>query len=224
MELKYYGIEKAENVSPKICEQVGTLDEYTFAKNVGPTDFLTEEEIKNVVHPLKFNGRAKITDAVYDLDIFRLYVNERTRRIIEEYNLTEHQYVKATFKTKTNELLPYYYLHIPLPGVEIYIDYKNSTFYKKDPLKTLGDIEINSKEEFEAKKKEEQKKDCLIFINIRDIALKKEFNPQIDILRLPFIRARYKNLVSERLKNRLEQENVTGIVFKEYPYKISISE
>lgn len=72
MELKYYGIEKAENVSPKICEQVGTLDEYTFAKNVGPTDFLTEEEIKNVVHPLKFNGKSKITEAVYYF--FRLYV------------------------------------------------------------------------------------------------------------------------------------------------------
>ena len=73
MELKYYGIEKAENVSPKICEQVGTLDEYTFAKNVGPTDFLTEEEIKNVVHPLKFNGKSKITEAVYYF--FILYGN-----------------------------------------------------------------------------------------------------------------------------------------------------
>lgn len=224
MELKYYYIDKAENLSPKIYGQFGIMDEYVFVKDVRPWDLLSEEDLESIVYPLKFNGRAKITDAVYDLDIFRLYVNERTRRIIEEYNLTEHQYVKATFKTKTNDLLPYYYLHIPLPGVEKYIDYKNSTFYKDGPLRILGDIDINSKEEFEAKEKEEQKKSRLIFIKIRDIAFTKDFNPTIDILRLLFIDATYKNLVSERLKNRLEQENVTGIVFKEYPFKISISE
>ena len=64
----------------------------------------------------------------------------------------------------------------------------------------------------------------LVFNSIKDIAFTKDFNPETDILRLEYLPTDYKYLVSERLKNRLEQENVTGIVFKEYPYKISISE
>jgi tRNA uridine 5-carbamoylmethylation protein Kti12 len=31
-------------------------------------------------------------------------------------------------------------------------------------------------------------------------------------------------MVSERLKQRLEQEKITGITFEEYPYTISIDE
>ena len=225
MELKYYGIEKAENVSPKICEQVGTLDEYTFAKNVGPTDFLTEEEIKNVVHPLKFNGKSKITEAVYYF--FRLYVNERIKNILEEYNIIKHQYIKATFKTKSNELLSYYYLHIPLPGVTDYVDYKKSTFTETTILgvdkSIVNDVDVNSKEEIRAKEIEKQK-DLLYSIQTKDIVFSKEFDPKTDIFILLDRPSGYDYFVSERLKNRLEQENVTGIVFKEYPYKISISE
>ena len=104
------------------------------------------------------------------------------------------------------------------------IDYKNSTFNGVTLFKTLGDVKVNSKEDYETAWQDGRKKDILYLILIKDIAFTKDFNPETDILRLEYLPTDYKYLVSERLKNRLEQENVTGIVFKEYPYKISISE
>ena len=222
MELKYYYIEKAENLSPKIYEQTGITDEYIFVNKGDNWGLFSEEELDVIVHKLKFNGKAKITEAIYA--DYRIYVNERIRNILEEYNIVMHQYVKATFKTMTSELLPYYYMHIPLPGVTDYVDYKNSTFNGVTLFKTLEDIKVNSKKELEIAEKEGRKKDILYLIQIRDIAFTKEFNPETDILTLLYLPSKYQYLVSERLKNRLEEENITGIIFKEYPYKISISE
>ena len=123
--------------------------------------------------------------------------------------------------------MSYYYLHIPLPGVTDYVDYKKSTFTETTILgvdkSIVNDVDVNSKEEIRAKEIEKQK-DLLYSIQTKDIVFSKKIDPKTDIFILLDRPSGYDYFVSERLKNRLEQENVTGIVFKEYPYKISISE
>ena len=68
------------------------------------------------------------------------------------------------------------------------------------------------------------KKDASALILAEDIVFKKGTNPNLDIFDFSGESSGMLFMVSERLKQRLEQEKITGITFEEYPYTISIDE
>ena len=114
-----------------------------------------------------------------------------------------------------------------MPGIVDKIDYPKSTFYEKRFDKRLSDtpIKVQSFEDRTRLADILRKKDICARIETEDIVLKKGTDPNMDIFVFvgnPCGGGLF--MVSERLKQRLEQEKITGITFEEYPYTISIDE
>ena len=157
-------------------------------------------------------------------------VSKRLRNILDEYNFgCRYQYINVSIVTRKGEPVsnPYYQLHLPMPGIVDKIDYPKSTFYEKRFDKRLSDtpVKVKSFEDRTRLADNLSKKDISAIIEAEDIVLKKGTDPNMDIfvwLGNPCGGGMF--MVSERLKQRLEQEKITGITFEEYPYTISIDE
>ena len=227
MELKFYGVNfLVKGVFP----QVETID--IFQRRVGPWDFLNSKELKSFCYNVKLKYQAKLKDVLgyYGHGGSGAMVNRRLRDILDEYNFgCEYQYINVSIVTRKGEPVSelYYQLHIPMPGMVDKIDYPKSVFYVKKFDKRINDtpIEVKSYEDDVRLQKITSKQDVSALIEAEDIVLKKGTDPeQLDIFNFSGGSDGAPFLVSERLKQRLEQEKITGITFEEYPYKISIDE
>lgn len=227
MELKFYGVNfLVKGVFP----QVETID--IFQRRVGPWDFLNSKELKSFCYNVKLKYQAKLKDVLgyYGHGGSGAMVNRRLRDILDEYNFgCRYQYINVSIVTRKGEPVSelYYQLHIPMPGIVDKIDYPKSTFYEKRFDKRLSDtpIKVQSFEDRTRLADILRKKDICARIETEDIVLKKGTDPNMDIFVFvgnPCGGGLF--MVSERLKQRLEQEKITGITFEEYPYKISIDE
>ena len=227
MELKFYGVNfLVKGVFP----QVETID--IFQRRVGPWDFLNSKELKSFCYNVKLKYQAKLKDVLgyYGHGGSGAMVNRRLRDILDEYNFgCRYQYINVSIVTRKGEPVSelYYQLHIPMPGMVDKIDYPKSVFYVKKFDKRINDtpIEVKSYEDDVRLQKITSKQDVSALIEAEDIVLKKGTDPeQLDIFNFSGGSDGAPFLVSERLKQRLEQEKITGITFEEYPYKISIDE
>ncbi|MBR0331863.1 MAG: hypothetical protein IIX12_09795 [Alistipes sp.] len=227
MELKFYRVRYSlQGVFP----QVETID--IFQRRVGPWDFLNSKELKSFCYNVKLKYQAKLKDVLgyYGHNGWGAMVSKRLRDILEEYNFgCRYQYINVSIVTRKGEPVSevYYQLHIPMPGMVDKIDYPKSVFYVKKFDKRINDtpIEVKSYEDDVRLQKITSKQDVSALIEAEDIVLKKGTDPeQLDIFNFSGGSDGAPFLVSERLKQRLEQEKITGITFEEYPYKISIDE
>ena len=227
MELKFYGVNfLVKGVFP----QVETID--IFQRRVGPWDFLNSKELKSFCYNVKLKYQAKLKDVLgyYGHGGSGAMVNRRLRDILDEYNFgCRYQYINVSIVTRKGEPVSelYYQLHIPMPGIVDKIDYPKSTFYEKRFDKRLSDtpIKVQSFEDRTRLADILRKKDICARIETEDIVLKKGTDPNMDIFVFvgnPCGGGLF--MVSERLKQRLEQEKITGVTFEEYPYTISIDE
>ena len=227
MELKFYGVNfLVKGVFP----QVETID--IFQRRVGSWDFLNSKELKSFCYNVKLKYQAKLKDVLgyYGHGGSGAMVNRRLRDILDEYNFgCRYQYINVSIVTRKGEPVSelYYQLHIPMPGIVDKIDYPKSTFYEKRFDKRLSDtpIKVQSFEDRTRLADILRKKDICARIETEDIVLKKGTDPNMDIFVFvgnPCGGGLF--MVSERLKQRLEQEKITGVTFEEYPYTISIDE
>ena len=227
MELKFYRVRYSlQGVFP----QVETID--IFQRSVDPWGFLNSKELKSFCYNVKLKYQAKLKDVLgyYGHNGWGAMVSKRLRDILDEYNFgCRYQYINVSIVTRKGEPVSelYYQLHIPMPGIVDKIDYPKSTFYEKRFDKRLSDtpIKVQSFEDRTRLADILRKKDICARIETEDIVLKKGTDPNMDIFDFvgnPCGGGLF--MVSERLKQRLEQEKITGITFEEYPYKISIDE
>ena len=227
MELIFYGVNfLVKGVFP----QVETID--IFQRRVGPWDFLNNKELKSFCYNVKLKYQAKLKDVLgyYGHGGSGAMVNRRLRDILDEYNFgCEYQYINVSIVTRKGEPVSelYYQLHIPMPGMVDKIDYPKSVFYVKKFDKRINDtpIEVKSYEDDVRLQTIIRKQAVSALIEAEDIVLKKGTDPeQLDIFNFSGGSGGAPFMVSERLKQRLEQEKITGITFEEHPYKISIDE
>lgn len=227
MELKFYRVRYSiQGVFP----QVETID--IFQRRVDPWGFLNSKELKSFCYNVKLKYQAKLKDVLgyYGHNGWGAMVNRRLRDILDEYNFgCEYQYVNVSIVTRKGEPVSelYYQLHIPMPGMVDKIDYPKSVFYVKKFDKRINDtpIEVKSYEDDVRLQTIIRKQNVSALIEAEDIVLKKGTDPeQLDIFNFSGGSGGALFMVSERLKQRLEQEKITGITFEEYPYKISIDE
>lgn len=227
MELKFY---RVDFLVKGVFPQVETID--IFQRRVGPWDFLNSKELKSFCYNVKLKYQAKLKDVLgyYGHGGSGAMVSWRLRDILDEYNFgCRYQYINVSIVTHKGEPVSelYYQLHIPMPGIVDKIDYPKSTFYEKRFDKRLSDtpIKVQSFEDRTRLADILRKKDICARIETEDIVLKKGTDPNMDIFVFvgnPCGGGLF--MVSERLKQRLEQEKITGITFEEYPYTISIDE
>ena len=227
MELKFYRVRYSlQGVFP----QVENID--IFQRGVDPWGFLNSKELKSFCYNVKLKYQAKLKDVLgyYGHNGWGAMVNRRLRDILDEYNFgCEYQYVNVSIVTRKGEPVSelYYQLHIPMPGMVDKIDYPKSVFYVKKFDKRINDtpIEVKSYEDDVRLQTIIRKQNVCALIEAEDIVLKKGTDPeQLDIFNFSGGSDGSRFMVSERLKQRLEQEKITGITFEEYPYTISIDE
>ena len=235
MDLKFYRVNHAL-VKVGFVPQVESIEKewgVPLVEFVGMWDILSEEEAATRVYPLVARSvRTKFTDLLscYNIKGYGAIISERLKNIFSEYNIgCQYQYVKVSIVTKKGEPVstPYYHLHLPMPGIVDKIVYPKTTFYETRFDKRLSDtpVKVQSFEDRTRLAGILRKKDIAALILAEDIVLKKGTDPNVmDIFVWQGNPCGGVFMVSERLKQRLEQEKITGITFEEYPYKISIDE
>ena len=225
MELKFYEVTYAmEKVG--CVPQVETIMEKPWTPIVEfVSSWDTLSDTSSIVYPLIARTlRTKFTDVLscYNIRGSGVIISEKLKNILSEYNFgCQHQYIKVSIVTKKKEPVstPYYYLHLPMPGVVDKINYPKSNFYEMSfaDEKVHIPIQINSYDEERHLNDIGFKKSASYGIKVENIVFKRCTDPNMDIF--VFVNNHHQRLfmVSERLKLRLERENVTGIVFVEYP-------
>ena len=136
-------------------------------------------------------------------------ISEKMKVILDKFR-TFGQFTKTKVLFK-EELLNYNVLELNLDSFSSFVDFENSTFCEWDELKKIGEKsqKINN------------------FNEILDIEVEKDWwgwgfdkaimNPKfkdIDCIDMPYP---YGILISERLKNALEEANLTGFEIKPFP-------
>lgn len=143
-------------------------------------------------------------------------VSEKVKKILSDFNIGKHLYYPIIVEHKEEKYTNYYYLQFSNDASK-FVDYKKSTFYMNksilDIADTREDIEIDSKNEIEEKTKELRKTDEWCSIKPKTIILTNKF-PAFDLFEFHNVNTISK-FISDRLKLKLESENITGYEAKE---------
>ena len=155
-----------------------------------------------------FDSRAKVTDVLSCWMLFSsegLFVNEKVKKLLNGFALKNCQYLEAIIH-KGAELYNYQFLFV-MHALNL-VDFKASTIeakhiadFRMEPIS----VEIKSSEDFLLQYKEYYKKE-------RKLAFKRVvLNDEVDLMRLPFNAHIY---VSDRLRNEIECQQITGLRFE----------
>lgn len=161
--------------------------------------------------------RSKVTNALSTV-CFEPLLDKKTIDIISQYNIGNHQIFQS--KVLRNKIYyDYYYLYLK-ENVLNHIDLKKTIFIEEDSSHNRYELftGISSLEELD---------------DIRDnlwdtpggirllrpfkVFFKKTFNKNWDIFNIPIIDQTSYAYISQRLKDHLERENITGLIFTEAP-------
>jgi hypothetical protein len=219
----FYTIEFAANTSetgstyPQIQKMSPGYD-YNSPNSVYALDRKTTEFpdfIPNLDYFVLHN-RAKLSDMLSAsvLNTCGFIVSEKFKKLIEGFNIIPHQFYDANVYYK-KEKHPYYWMHI-IGSIISYVDYKKSVFFAYHNYShNLGYISIDSFEDF-VLKKEKIKRDNptkTVTIWAEKIYLNKNFDSALDFFQIGTFNSQY--FISDRLKLKLQENNITGILIKE---------
>lgn len=180
---------------------------YEFIRN----DFPEIKEIKYLILDKKAS-LADILDAEM-LCLSGLLMNNKSKEVFFQYNLPLHKYYSALIKDSAGNVFPYYWLQTSKERDMIsYIDFNVTQFYiQKDMLGLDKEpIDIRSIVELDSAKNHLKLGQG---IKISKLVLNKGFD-QLDIDLFKVSRLSIDWIISERLKEALENANITGISIK----------
>lgn len=148
------------------------------------------------------------------LTLTGILINYRTKNVFSQFKLPPHKFYPAYVKDFKGNVYEYYWLQTSKKrDLKDYLDYQKSQFYwKKDPGDVeREDIEINSIREIEDFKMKLSRGQG---VKIKTAVLSKEFaDLNIDLFKIGRLSTDW--IISERLKEALENAYITGISFKE---------
>ena len=160
----------------------------------------------------KLERRAKITDVLSDNTIVAtgITVNKKVREIFDNHHLMEHKYYPIEVEAKGN-LLYYDFLHVyDEKNINNYIDFNKSSFVRSGLTIERSPITLKSYEDYLSKKGEYG---VCNGIKIVEIVLTDKFDKNLDMFTFSPLGGGLHLYISERLKNALEANNVSGIEY-----------
>ena len=168
-----------------------------------------------IKYKLSFNlvKGAKLTDVLSTLAISAsgFVISERLKMLLESYKLERHEFIPVDIISK-DQTYNYYFLHFYGLDMVHCLDYQQSIFrITKWGFEDLGLKNFDSYESYQAYIKENNE-DYSLMIPIEHVVLKEEFK-DLDFFSVP----KFHNeiFVSERLKQCLEDNHITGFSFEE---------
>jgi hypothetical protein len=138
-----------------------------------------------------------------------MVVSEKFKDILDSVNLVSHKYYPIKIIHKGIEHTNYFWLHI-ISDLTEYVDYTKSKFFiYKNFAFDQGDIQILSKEDLIKKRLDIKKEDSSLTIWSKQITFLPSFDKNLDMFIVSLFDA--KTYISDALKNKIEQEKITGI-------------
>ncbi|WP_195652690.1 imm11 family protein [Bacteroides cellulosilyticus] len=162
---------------------------------------------------IMLSGSAKLTNIVSNgFSPFFFIIDERVKQLLEQYKLCPHRfYPLGLYKRKVK--YNYFLLYIVSNYID-YVDCAKTSFieYNIASGKKFGDVFIKSKDELFQKRDEIKKeKGYTQTIWGNRIVMNDQFDSELDFFTITRIDGR--QYISERLKNAIEANGLTGWVF-----------
>ena len=179
------------------------------AFKITPVEFVTIPLLK-----AKLNRRAKLTDVMDGgcIAACGLVISERMKQLFDQFNIIpQHKYYPIEVSSKSG-VFSYYYLQLRNDEfVDKNIDFQKTTFYWSDLYltETYGTVEVSSIEDL--RKQRRACPDINRFIKAKQVVASKDFDAGLDVFSLDFITANGGLIISERLKNAIEANGLTGM-------------
>lgn len=147
-------------------------------------------------------------------------VSEKLKQLLEEFNLGKHKFYPAEVLLK-EERHPYHVLHLLYNSFIEYIDFSKTVFNNLNSFGKLSSEKFEQKqfesfEEMEAYSDEHWSYNW----NYDRLVMKSNFR-ELDYCYMLNIDG---DLISERLKERIEQDEITGIKIEQLPIPIEFSD
>lgn len=155
---------------------------------------------------------AKKTDFIGGHNLRGFYVNEKLKNILESFNLPNHRFIKTNFNDeKSGKTISGYWRFVyDLDTGENTVDFQKSEFDFRNYFQEFGSDfyrEINSYDDYLNVYYETRRG-----LRASKLVFNKNFNNNLDFLSFNFLTPRL--YISERLKNKMEEENITGCFSK----------
>ncbi|MDR0894166.1 MAG: hypothetical protein LBN06_02515 [Prevotellaceae bacterium] len=158
-------------------------------------------------------GYAKLTDFVSSAFSGRIIImSPKAREVFERYCLCPHRfYPLGLYKRKVKYD---YFMFFIQPDCSDFVDYPKTTFLEyNEGVFPPRPIDIESKKDFIEKREKMYAKDGLSHtIRASEIAMDKTFNRDLDFFGVYWIGGT--DYVSERLKDEIEANNLSGWIFE----------
>jgi hypothetical protein len=225
--MKYYSIESSLNkkIMGKIPQAKGFVHHCNVWEDPNFIDkFIFEKiEIQPVLSNVVLHSKAQRTDLIDTFgDVgfnFSYLISNKLKEILEKFNIFGFQFFK-TYVIQENEKLNDYWVINIFDFAFNYIDFAKTTFFIKNGLSRdiTDEINISDLDHFLTKINVLKYPETIAISNIF-------FNEKmkLDLFSIRFHEnGGQKGIISERLKNEIEKEGITGIEFK--PIELSIYE
>ena len=133
-------------------------------------------------------------------------ISEKLKNLLVDYKLINHKYYEVSLKHNLKDEVKYYWLHLVVADLHKHVDYSKSKFYTTMFGFREDDIEVASFGQYEEKNK---KLGINGWIESDLIVFKEDYVLPYDLFFIKYFNE--KIYVSEKLKERLEDEEITGL-------------
>lgn len=227
--MKYYKISIQDYYEDRIASYADFInnDKETVFKKIGSGETVDKSEIFDYFFLSSFDKKEFWEWCLFDIHKFygnsgfltpNFLISSKLKKILETHDISKpHNYYKSNLKYKNKN---FDYFVFQFSGIEIfkntlsYIDFNKSIFV--DPIKQHN-VKVQSLNEFFLEYKRIYKENGI------DNKLKNKLLTFTDFLDfIPLGTFMDDNLVSERLRNAIQENEITGFEFSELDYEVVI--
>lgn len=206
----YYTIENRTD------KEVGSVYPQTGCLSQNLTRSIKLDEFINIDSEILFQlePKAKLTDVLSqaNISVYGLLVNKKLKDLLKKFNLIQHHYYKCLIKDHKGIIHDYYWMHIYDNSIIDKIEYAKSKFYLRESGFREKDIELNS---FEDYKNKMEALGIHYTVSADKLVLSSKFDNSLDLFNVPLF-TKKKIIISEKLKEELLSQKITGILISKY--------
>lgn len=235
--MKYYILKSSNNVNGIVPSgldgiHVSNKDDFFANGKCGPDKFYDHDYQFDYLIPHEFGDdyAEPKTSTLFDLHQWHgVYpiggwlqpISQRFKFLLEQFNLLDHRFYSATVLFNS-EVYPYFVMQVFINSYQKLLDFEKTTFNNLSSTRNLGDRILDVKKFDSIDQVKSYAKEIWgspAYWNYERVVMRPDFK-NVDFITM----FKFGDLVSERLKNAIEDEGLTGIEFKELPIPIEFSD
>ncbi|MBQ9218759.1 MAG: hypothetical protein IJ160_11415 [Muribaculaceae bacterium] len=159
----------------------------------------------------EFKRRALKTDVLATTSgpVTDFLVNDKAWSVFSEFNLMRHQVFDVTVAS-SNKSHVFHWLHFTQPELSLLLDYQHTEFIKTEyGISDAGPIRIESFDHYLKLKRKDRSQGLAFGVRLNQIALSQDFDFSLDLFHFDPFDSR--TFISKRLRDRIEEINLTGL-------------